>query len=355
MNNNKRSALKEFAVSLLHKVIKEEGLEGRVDFKVIQKNAISNKVAFVVFDENKAVIVVNLDKLDDSDLKRAEINLYKAIQHEIEHIKMIYHPDDNDIYNYNSLMGLMEYVYYLQFLSCKFTIPPCYMFKYIIHRKQVNYNQDCSTLELNADLLSYLKLKMNFNSDLTHEANEQYDKIIGSLQFLIDSLEIFYDVNEEAVNRFSIFVTSVGGYLKQNPGFLEQHKILRNLFTETLELKSVYDLYHEMNADNQHMYDRLILDYFTTFRADYSKFFEDNGFKQYIEGLFNKYIEQTISYYSNINLGNAFVDDRKVLTVNLRMKKRNVLVLNSIAKAYGLQVSSKNILDSNRIYTYKKE
>lgn len=357
MNNKNAKELKDTTIKMFEESIADTGLSNDIKLKIVNRNIFSKKPAFVILNAQKAVITLNLDHIleKDTDQNNATMQIYKTLQHELEHIKMIFFNQKEDLYNYNHLMGLMEYLYYSNLFKNKFSKIPFLIYNYLFLKNQINKNDDCSPLEITADLVGYSETKNFFDKIMMEEDKDNYDKIISSLAFLNDNFEIFYDLSNDSVNRFYMFTLHTNSYLSKNLETLEKYGILRNIFHEDGSLKSVYELYTEINPENEKMYNRLIIDYFTSFRDDYSEYFKDNSFKTHVEKLFNDYIENAILYYNNIDLGTIFVNNRQVLVDNLKMKKRNVLVLNSISKLYGLNSTTKNILDSDHIYTYKKE
>lgn len=356
MSHIKIKQVKQCAIDLFNSAISEGNLEDKVKLKVVKKNILSNKAAYVLDDEAHATIVLNLDKIHNTEKgKNYEINLFKTLNHEIEHVNLIHQNNSDGKYDYSYLMAIMEHLYYAEFFKCRLKYTPFSAVRYLFLRKQMAKNNDLSPQEICADLTTYKKLIEKYRNRITDEELQNYNKIITSLDFLNTNFEIFYNVDSEATNRFGMFICSINQYIKKNPNILEKYGILKNIYNENLELKNVYELYNSINKDNEEMYNRLILDLFTTFKMDYSEYFKDENFKKYTENLFNQYIEQSIDYYNNINIGNIYVDDKKVLMDNLKMKKRNMLIINSIAKTYGIEIIGKNMLDNNRIYTYEKK
>lgn len=352
MKTENKKKLEEQTISIFQDTIKKAGLEEVVNLKIIKsvfKNIGSLKIRK---DFESAEMRINLSKAKKEEAEEI-YQISQAIFHEIEHAKTLFLTKKEDFYSYEHLISIMEYLYYgnifkINFEKISMSLPEAYFLK-----REMNKNYELSSSEIYANLASYLKLQEAYGNEFDREKNKTCSQIIQSLEFLNSNIEIHYNHYGQPINKFMMFTVHAGSYINQNKEVYNQYKILRHLFNNDGTVKSLYDIYLNINEDNEAMYKKIMTGYLASINCDYKESLQDQSFKQYVESLISDYINGTIDYYNNIEKGQIFIDNPKVLSDNLIMKKRNVKILNGIAKKYDLNLTSGTIIDSNNVYCNK--
>ncbi|MBQ7136350.1 MAG: hypothetical protein IJO43_00035 [Bacilli bacterium] len=355
MEKTNKKTVEEIITTIFNDVVEEHDLQDVAVLKII--NSKFRPAGSVVIKKNADKVTIRVNKNKVSKAKTTSVNMiyqaYQIISHEKEHVKTIHCTKSKDFYSYEHLLALMEYLYYanrynVDFENISFDIISSFLIK-----AQLNKNYDLSPGEIIANLNSYIQLYEKFEGGFSKETEDNFSSIISSLNFLNDNMEVYYNEFGEPINRFMIFVTNTGAYIRKNPKVYDQYQILSHLFERDGSLKSIYEIYSNINNENEPMYQKIMTSYLTSIDCDYSEYLSDNGFKSYIEKLMGNYITGTIDYYNNLNKGLLFVDSKKPLSDNLILKKKNVQIITRLANKYNLHLSSGTIIDSNNVYVNK--
>ena len=336
-----RNKLRDFAHETFGELSAESGVADKSKLKVINNNIFTKNGAHALMGSKKVCVLLNANNLIGEDTDKTKINIYKTLSHEIDHIKFHFSKNDN-LFDYNYLIGTLEKLYFFYLIKKL----PLYRYKIL---SSIKKNSDCSLLELSADYVAYIKTFEKFQKSFDKETLDFYKQTINSIKLLLDNLEIFYGIDNIYMNRFYLFFMSLTNRIKKDDNILIKNPILNNIFESDGKLKDIYELYQNINPENEDMYKRLIINYFTTFNIESEKYFEDLEFKKYIEKIFNEYIANTINYYNNIQSCLHVVNDRRVLFDNLKMMKRNVAIINKISREQDLTISG-DILDSETLF-----
>ena len=297
-------------------------------------------------------IHVNLSKFINENVSNVKklFNIYNNFVHEMEHAKTFEKTKEENFYDYEHLIILMEYLCYANTLNIDVKNKKInFIQKFLINRiNKANYS--ISTSEIKSRLVSYKESVDLFLEHLNDEDLKIYTKIIESLQYLNNSIEIMYNMGKKPVNKFLVILVNCQQLLSKNTFVIQEYGILKNLFNDNGSIKNVYELYSNINDENKEMYDKLIINLLLTVKLNLSEYLSNEEFKKYIENLIGEYNRKVIYSYKNLDLGNVFVDDKKVFEANLKMQKQNVMVLNEISNIYGLNINSGMVLD----YTLRK-
>jgi len=352
MFNNGGNSLKKYIetsfeeLKQIYKINDAVKLKIVADIRKYNGRAIINKKM-----ENPTIVINYLQLLNSSDaINKVYFNTYATLAHEFEHLSVLYSSNENDNeYKYDELITLLEFGFYSKALNIKsdinLNIP---LFANNLY-KLMKKNYDISNTEINANIAGYKQALKKHEQNLMADDIENYNNIIDAAIFLKNNIAISYDLQGTPLNKFSVYTINSLSIIKENLELLNRFKILNVIFTKSGDLKNIYDLYLTRN-NNVEMYDKIITNYLISFNMDYSQYFEDLNFKKYIENLIEKYINNTIYFYQNINKGKVFIKDNKVLYDNLKFLKKAVIILNNIVKKYNLNINSLMILDNEIMY-----
>ncbi|MDD4298455.1 MAG: hypothetical protein PHS98_02320 [Bacilli bacterium] len=297
---------------------------------------------------NDVGLRINLNRFLSTNEAPVKIlfNLYNTLIHELEHAKVFEKTREEEYYDYEHLMSLLEYINYAK----KYNIDPCNpninIIKKIFIKRIIDINYSFSTTEIKSQLTAYVETLNIFAPYLSKEDIKKYKRIIEALQLLNDSMEIVYNENKRPINKFLMSIINAQSMLKAKNELIQKFGILKNLFHENGNIKSVYELYKGISEANKEMYDKLIMNLLLSLRVDFTQYFADEEFKTYIGGLADKYNDMAINYFKNMDLVKIIITDEKVLKYNLVILKSKVQILNELTNLYGL---SKN---SGTLYSY---
>lgn len=306
-------------------------------------------IAFVTFNGDINDLKINMNTLkllfnNDSSEKKL-FNVYNNFFHEFEHIKVIKNATNQDCCNYNYLFSVLEYIDNMKSarLTPNFNNLNC--LKLFLLNQLMRKNYSISTNEINSNLVGYSKALQSLESNLMEQDVVLYKKIIESLKFLDENIEIKYVENGSYADKFSTVISNSQEYLFQNIQLLQAYPILKIIFEDNGNVKNIYSLYQERTEKNKTMYDKLIINLLLTYNFDLSSYFEDIEFKKYVERISDQYNNSCINYFKNINLGKIFVTDEKILVENLKRKKQKILLLKKLGSKYELNTNSGILLN----------
>lgn len=259
-----------------------------------------------------------------------EIDYYLTMFHELEHIKTLKMTKQEDYYNFEHIISLLEYIYYLKKANIPFDNIKKNLILKINIANSMRKNYCVSTGEIQSTLMSYQKLKEYKLS----EKNE-FDSIIRTMEFLKENMQVYYDERNIPRDKFGLFVLNTTQYINAYPKILEEYKILNNFFNKNGTVKDVYEIYQNINNKNKVFNDKFIIGLLSNFSLDGT--FEKNintdvAFKEYIENIIAVYMESVTNYYKNMSLGNVFISKDKYLYDNLEILTTRVEYLNNIIK-----------------------
>jgi hypothetical protein len=311
-------------------------------------------------DLNNISIYINLHKIlnEKQDNVKKLFNLYYNLIHELEHDKTFDKTKDEQYYDFEQLMVLLEYLSYAQKLNIDISNGKINLIAKFSIKRLMDMNYSFSTTEMKSRLVAYKETLEMFLPYLKEEDIKTYKQIIESSSFLNNNTEIMYDETKRPVNKFWTILILSQILISKNKETIQKFGILKNLYNDDGSIKSLYELYKSINIENKEMYDKLIINLFLTVNADLKSYFiedeskkYDEDFKRYMEDLINKYNKKAVYYFDNIELGKVFINDNRKLKDNLRMLKQNEALLNNdLAKRYNLKLNSGILLD----YTLRK-
>ena len=164
--------------------------------------------------------------------------------------------------------------------------------KSILNELKRNYKT--STNELRSSLIGYMKA----NDTVRPKSKKNTELIIKSLMFVNDSMQVVYNKNGIAVDKFAFYMAKTIKYI---------NKIFYNNFI--INLLSII-------IPNEKFTNSLC----------------DKTFKSHLEELINAYNEKAIYYYKNINLGAIYINDKKILYENLKVILSKIKNLNELSE-----------------------
>lgn len=302
---------------------------------------------------NNIVININLYKFrirKQNKLKKI-FNIYNTLIHELEHIKTFQKTNGEDYYDYEHLMILLEYFRCAKIFNIDIGKRKINLISKINIKRLMDINYPISTSEIKSRLIAYRETLDVFYPCLKEEDIKTYKKIILSLEYLSDNIEIMYDRNRRPINKFLTIIRDAYIFVVNNKNLIQEFGILKNLFNDDGTIKNIYDLYQSINDKNKEMYDKLIINLFLSINVDLTPYFGDVEFKKYMEGLIDKYNNKVVDFFKNIEIAKVFIDDNKILRDNLMMQKQSVLLLDRLTNFYGLQKNSGIVLD----YSLRKD
>ncbi len=307
--------------------------------------------ASVAFNGDVKNLKININIFNflfkNGSTEKTIFDIYNNFFHEFEHIKVIRNATNPECSNYNYLFTILEYIEYAKSVDQSGEFTSFNILQLFTLNRLLKKNYSISSNEINSNLVGYSEAFQRLEATLEKEDIEIYRNIIDSLEFLNNNIEIKYDRNGYLVDKFSTVISSINLYLLQHKDIIQKYPILKILFKEDGSIKNIYELYQEINDRNRAMYDRLITNLFLSWNCDLSVYMKDISFKKYIENLANRYNNDCIHYFNNIEIGKVFVPNESILYENLRVKKQKILILNKQERRYDLNINSGIVLDRN--------
>lgn len=294
-------------------------------------------------NDNKYLIIINLFNFKDMNHEDKLFYIYNTICHEIEHIKTFEKTKEDDFYNYNHIMTLMEYITYLSDLKLSPNRINMGVKAKLLIGKRLNRNYKVSLSEINSLLVGYKKA---IGIKSFENKKETIDKIIETLQLLNNSLEISYGSKKEVLDNFGVYYIGTIKYLREYPEVLKEYKVLNNFFYPNGQAKDVYTLYRSRNKDNYVLYDRFILNIIME-TIDNSYVIEcmklDVDFKKYIELLIHQYIDNSINFINNLDKCKLIIPEDEILNDNVNMIMKSQVLVNDLINKSNMEIKSSMI------------
>ncbi len=285
------------------------------------------------FKKGNYTIVINSNAFKKMSVEERKIYSYITICHEIEHIKIFENTKKDTFFNFDYLMSLMEYISYLSEFSIPFDNAEIGFKSRQLMISSMKKNYIVSTEEIKCSLEGYKKAYLH-----SKKANEKFEIIIKSLEFLNDNMQIYYDKNILPLDKFSYYLIKVSNYIKKFPQILNEYKILNKVFNNDGSIKKIYDMYVIEDSNNSEFYNKLIISLLSTniINEELIGNINDSKYRKYIENIIDNYINSVISYYQNIKLGTIFIEEEKILYENLKILLIRVKNLDRIVDKYSL-------------------
>lgn len=348
--------LKQYALLYKEELNKTYNLSEKITFLFKNSRSNSNGKTFIKKNLDNIPITIYLKNLINSDLNRTNIlfNTYCTMTHEVQHAITFSGLSDERNYTYQQLLSALEYIHYARLFKVDVNDIKINVLDTIKLKKIMNKNYNFSLPEINANLIAYKAGLNKFKNYFNEEEFKTKQTIISSLEFLDKNMEIYYDQHENPINKFALFLHSASNYIKKDRTILERFNILKIIFDDNGNIINIYSLYKNINKDNEVMIRRLITSHLVSFQYDYSIYFKDEKFKKYIESCIKEYINNTIEFQNNLDLGKIFVEDTKILKDNLIYKYKAVSYLNNIIHKNNLDSIECTIYNSS-IMTLKKK
>ncbi|GEM_PF-865872 len=361
--NKKRLTLKDvklFIEETTKEELKKNGISNvkvKLNYTSIigySKVTVNKKIQNITMQINMNRIII--DYLTHMDKNKTLFRIYNTIIHEIEHIKTLTLTHKKDFYDYEHLLIMMEYLGNLtpdiiNYESIKKILNKrqITLKNMLILGKYMNVNYDFSTSELKSRLISYKESIEKFEKYLSISDKEKYQLIIDTLERLNDKTEIAYNRKKIPYNKFVETLLTTAKYINNDKSLLEEYAILQNLFKMDGTLVNCYELYQNINNSNKAMYDKIIIQLFINTKYDYSIYLQDEEFKNYIENLSSKYINNAIDYIDHFDEYIIFIKDKSFLKENIKLLKKNVLLLRNNSKKYNLSLNAGTIITCKQI------
>lgn len=169
------------------------------------------------------------------------------------------------------------------------------------------------------------------------QERELVSQMIKSVEFLCDHLEITYAVSSQPYNQFSRCILSIHDQVKKEPQLLSQLKQLRHVVDENGNFYAPQYLYEQSLNTSEIFYDNMLIHLFLLFDMDWQTAFDQNrDLFLHMEGLANRYCQQSVFYLKNIQVGEAFLSV-DVLQDNAAMLIRNTERMNALMRRFGMK------------------
>ena len=321
---------KEFCESVFNTEVEKEKLNN-VTLKILPISII-NCSGYMIPNIKKSEykIIINASNYSKLSLEDKKFYTYITICHEIEHIKAFERTKDENYYVFEHFMTLIEYISYLYDYNISYNEINLGIMtkKSILNELKRNYKT--STNELRSSLIGYMKA----NDAVRPESKKNTELIIKSLMFLNDNMQVAYNKNGIAVDKFAFYMSKTIKYINKYPKILQEYKILLNFFNVNGSLKEVYELYTHITEENKIFYNNFIINLLSIIipNEKFTNSLCDKTFKSYLEELINAYNEKAIYYYKNINLGAIYINDKKILYENLKVILSKIKNLNELSE-----------------------
>lgn len=258
--------------------------------------------------EDKYIIKINANKfkrMGDYEIKK---ELSSILIHEIEHFKTFEYTKLDDFYDYEHLVSLLEYIFYLNTLDVSH-IGINSPLGSILLKRLIKNNYNISTSELKSNLASRRSLENN--SELNRFT-------LNAIEMLNDSMEITY-IGNRPVSKLNLYISCACGYLKKHPKLLNEYKILKLILNDDFTLKNIEELFNSRNDMNKHVIDKIILEL-----VNKNNIPNTTEFTNYLKELIRGYNDKVIYFYKNIDKGEIFIKNRSSLIDNFKyMMKKN--------------------------------
>ena len=283
-----------------------------------------------------------------------EIYLYKNIIHELEHVKTLAYPQNENYYNHDHIYSLLEYMSMINKNSFYKDHVLKLNLKYRIELSQLMIkNYQFSKSEILANLVSLQKMVDKYHDLIPKEELQSYLFLIDIYTILKDMAILRYDVNRNAINGLYITYGAVKYFIKKNPEIINNFKSLNIIYHEDGEYKDIYELYNNINEDNKDLIENTIINLMLINKYDLSPYMNDINFKNYLSDIIANYNNKVFMFYNNFNkINELFTRKNKknnYLYYNYKLLKTNVLVLADYINRYGLEIKSGMIIDNSAV------
>lgn len=310
MNN-----IKEYVESILFDELDKDDIN-KISIKVINSPLIKPIAGIKPnIQTSKYTIFINMNKINKAKKEDILDNIYTSVIHELEHFKTFEYTKKDNFYEYEHLISLLEYIYYMSILNIK-TKDTNNLSKKIILGDLLKKNYNMSTGEIKSTLESRKKLGKRRNNSIDKE-------VIKGLEMLNESMEITYFENK-IVSKIRLYLGYSVEYLTKNPSLINEYKMLSILFNNDGSLKSISELFNSRNSLNHKIIDNIILDL-----VDKNNIPDNEEFKKYFNELVINYNKKVVYFVDNIKYGEVLVDKRN-LRYNLLYMKDKARRLNGI-------------------------
>lgn len=293
------------------------------------------------FKKKNYVVVINSNIHSKMSNFERRFYTYVTICHEIEHIRIFEESKKETIFDFEYLMTIMEYISYLSEFSIPFDNEEIGFKSRQLIMKSIKNNYSISTGELKCNLEGYKKAYLNYR-----EQSKKISTIIESLIFLNNNMQLYFDKDILAVDKFAYFLIRTSNYIKKYPQILQEYKILNNLFDNNGNIKTIYEIYSNSKNNTIVFYNKLIINLLSTIKVDDELIgnINESSYKIYLETIIDDYINSVIYYYKNIKLGMVFIEKEKILYENLKILLNRVKNLDTIVETYNLNKKTGLIL-----------
>lgn len=265
-----------------------------------------------------------------------------TIFHEIEHIKTFEKTKNETFFDYEHLISLMEYITYLEEFDIPYNkIDIGIKTKQLITRS-LKKNYKVSSSEIKCSLVGYEKA---INCCFIKNKDTIYT-IIESLRFLNNNMQLFYNKSDVPIDKFALFIIKTSKYINKYPELLKEYKILNNFFYTDGRMKNIYDIYLNINEKNKTFYDKYLINLLSVslINDNFLSSLDDDNYKEYISRLICNYTDSIVNYYENIELGNIFVGNKKILYDNLKILLLRIKNLNNLSMKCGIKYNTRKII-----------
>lgn len=307
--------IKEYVERILFDELDKDEID-KINIKIINSPLI-NSIAGIKpnIKASRYTIFINMNKINKSKKEDILDNVYTSVIHELEHFKTFEYTKKDNFYEYEHLISLLEYIYYITILNIK-PKDNNNLSKKIILGDLLKRNYNISTGEIKSTLESRKKLSKRRNNPLDKE-------VVKGLEILNESMEITYFENK-IVSKVRLYLGFSVKYLFQNPDLIKDYKILSILFNDDGTLKSILELFNSRNNLNSKIIDNIMLEL-----IDKNNIPDNEEFEKYFNNLVINYNKKVVYYVDNIKYGEVLVD-KKDLRHNLYYIKDKARKLNRI-------------------------
>lgn len=265
--------------------------------------------------------------------------VYATIVHEMEHIRLAQELEQGTITEFKDFIAaLYQYNHFNRIENGKILglIP--------IRNYKKTIEQGISLPELLCTLAGLQYAYETIGNYLTKSEKDTIEKMIQSLNFLADHMEIMYGKTFQPYNQFAQIMEATLKRVQKNHLLPTKIVQLSRLFGSSGELISPIKLYESRSDENKEFYDDLFINLFLTYDLDWETAFSTRrDFFQYIEGLSNRYCKRVINYLKEMSIGEVFVN-KDVLRDNASMLIKNSQRLSVLMRHFGMKHTEGSVI-----------
>ena len=284
----------------------------------------------------RAQIIINVGNFVSAS-KQSDIvswfYLYATIVHEFEHVSLMQQLCSYTSPDYKSLMAALS-----QHNNNGWINPQKIINKIVAVPKYTDSKSRYASFhELICTQTSFKRAYEMLDTLFEEEDRKIINKMMNSLDFICDHMEITYESADQPYNLFAKTILSVRQKLLQNPSRINQLKQLYYIFDENICLKSPLEIYLSTDSTNKEFHDALLIHLFLLFDMDWTSLFSANdSFFNYMSELANTYNKRCIFYLENIAQGEIFVS-KEILQDNAAMWIKNAKRLNNLMRQFNMK------------------